>query len=395
MNNIVNEIKSLSKQILTEIIEYRRHIHKNPELAFEEFETASFISKILKKYNIKTDVSFGINAVIGIIEGNYSYPVIGLRADIDALPIQEQNNVEYKSLKSNIMHACGHDVHTASLLGTAIILKKLQKNINGKIILIFQPAEEKIPGGAKILIENGLIEKYNIKAILGQHVLPELQTGYFAFGHGEVMAATDEIYYSVSGIGGHAALPHKRSDTVMALVNFLYKVNEYQMSIISEKPFIIAFGKLNAPGALNAIPSEAFAEGTMRTFNEELRNKIKSKLYQIADETSKNFKCSAKLQIKEGYPSVYNDPDLYKKVMPIAEKYLGKNKVLPMEIRMTAEDFAYYGKKVPSLFYRMGIASANVENIGLHNPNFNVDENALEFSSGLMAFLALELLNNL
>ncbi|MEJ5268390.1 MAG: amidohydrolase, partial [Bacteroidales bacterium] len=214
MQDLKSKIKEKSASILSEIISYRRHIHKNPELAFEEFDTAAYISEVLMKHNIETDDSFGKNAVIGIINGIKETPVIALRADIDALPINEANDAEYKSKVAGKMHACGHDAHTASLLGTSIILNELKSQIRGKIILIFQPAEEKIPGGAKILVEKGIIEKYDIRHVIGQHVLPELETGSFAFGYGEMMAATDELYISFTGIGGHAALPHKRSDTV-------------------------------------------------------------------------------------------------------------------------------------------------------------------------------------
>ncbi len=392
MQNLKSKIKEKSASILSEIISYRRHIHQNPELAFEEFDTAAYISEVLKKYNIETDESFGKNAVIGIINGTDETPVIALRADIDALPIQEVNDADYKSKVAGKMHACGHDAHTASLLGTAIILNELKSKIRGKIILIFQPAEEKIPGGAKILIEKGLIEKYKIRHVIGQHVLPELETGNFAFGYGEMMAATDELYISFSGIGGHAALPQKRSDTVMALANFLYQINEFQKSIISEKPFIIAFGKINAPGALNAIPSEAFAEGTMRTFNEELRAKIKDKIIEIAEKSAELYKCKARVDIREGYPAVYNDPELYDKILPFAVEYAGKQNIKPMQVRMTAEDFAYYGQKVPSLFFRTGIAGNNKGFIGLHNPNFDIDEKSLEHSAGMMAYIAINLL---
>ncbi len=393
MENLISKIKQTASEILDEIIEYRRHIHQNPEIAFEEFETANYITEILQKYDIDIDKSFGENAVIGIIKGSTANNVIALRADIDALPIHEDNNIDYKSQKANIMHACGHDAHAASLLGTAIILQKFKAYLNGTVILIFQPAEEKIPGGAKILIEKGLIEKYKIQAVIGQHVLPELPTGTFAFGSGEIMAATDELYYTVAGVGGHAALPQKRSDTVMAIANFLFHVNELQKSIKSEKPFIVAFGKINAPGALNAIPSVAFAEGTMRTFNENLRKQIKIKLNEIAEESAKLFKCTAKLEIREGYPMTYNDPNLLKQILPHAQNYLGVDKIVPLEIRMTAEDFAYYGQKVPSLFYRTGIASETQGKIGLHNSNFNLDEKALEYSSGLMAHIALSFLD--
>lgn len=391
MTDLIPEIKNLSKEIHSKVIEIRRHIHKNPELAFEEFETARYIKHILQKNEIAFDESFGDNAVIGIIEGELRGDTIALRADIDALPIVEDNNCEYKSTKPGLMHACGHDAHTASLLGTAIILNSLKHEIRGRIILVFQPAEEKIPGGAKILIEKGLIKKYDIKRIIGQHVLPEMKTGNFCFASGFLMAATNELYVKFEGVGGHAALPQKRSDTVLALVDFIHEVKEMQKSLKSDMPFIVAFGRIIADGALNVIPSLASADGTMRTFDEKLRNQIKINLKEIADKVAKENKCTANLEIRDGYPSVYNDPELTEKIIAAANQYLPLENIENMALRMTAEDFAYYGKVIPAVFYRMGISGNGKGDTGLHNAGFDLDEEAFVHSVGLMAFLALNI----
>jgi len=391
MKASVQEIKELSQDIQSKVIEIRRHIHQNPELSFKEFETVRYIKKILSENGIQYDESFGENAVIGIIEGKATGDTIALRADIDALPLTESNNCEYKSSNNGVMHACGHDAHIASLLGTAIILQKLRDQIKGRIILVFQPAEELIPGGAKILIEKGLITKYDIKRIIGQHALPELPTGQFCFADGFLMAATDELYISFEGVGGHAAVPQKRSDTVLALVEFIHEVKEMQKSLKSDMPFIVAFGRLVADGVLNVIPSKSSADGTMRTFDEELRKEIKLKLHEIAARTAAENKCTYNLDIRHGYPSVYNDPELTAVVIDAAKEFLTDENVKKMELRMTAEDFAYYGKEIPAVFYRMGISGNGKGNVGLHNSAFDMDEEAFLHSVGLMAYLATKI----
>ncbi|HNQ66979.1 MAG TPA: M20 family metallopeptidase [Bacteroidales bacterium] len=391
MKNIIEEIKALSKELHSDIIQIRRYLHKNPEISFSEFNTALYLKNLLINNGIETDDSFGKNAVIGIIHGGLPGDTIGLRADIDALPIIEKTNLEFSSVNKGVMHACGHDAHAASLIGTALILNKLKDKVKGKIILIFQPAEEKIPGGAKLLVEQGLLKKYNIKRIIGQHVLPEMKTGHFCFGDGFVMAATDELYIKFNGVGGHAAVPQKRSDTVMALVEFIHEAKELQKKLISDMPFIIAFGKIVADGVLNVIPSQSSADGTMRTFDENLRIEIKKQLEIIAAKSAASYKCTFDLEIRHGYPSVYNDPSLTKQVIEAATKYLSEKNIEKMEVRMTAEDFAYYGKEIPAVFYRMGISGNDKGNIGLHNDQFDIDEDAFLYSIGLMAFIALSI----
>lgn len=391
MKNLKDKIQKLNEKYFSEIVEFRRHIHQYPELSFKEFETAKYIKSILTKYNIEFDESFGENAVIGIIKGDLSGDNIALRADMDALPIEELVDSEFKSKVPGVMHACGHDAHVASLLGTAIILQELRNYIKGNIILIFQPAEERNPGGAKILIDKGLLKKYNIIKVLGQHVLPELEVGKFNFGSNYVMATSDEIYIKFSGKGGHAALPNKRSDTVLALIHFINEVNEFKIKLKSDMPIIIAFGKLSAQGSINVVPEISFAEGTMRTFDEKLRNEIKAKLQVIADKYADYYGCKADLEIRHGYPAVYNDPKLNSQVMDLAKDFLGEENVGELEIRMTAEDFAFYSHEVPSVFYRAGVAGNGKGIAGQHTSYFDIDENVFLKSSALMAWFALNI----
>lgn len=391
MKNLKDKIQKLNEKYFSEIVEFRRHIHQYPELSFKEFETAKYIKSILTKYNIEFDESFGENAVIGIIKGDLSGDNIALRADMDALPIEELVDSEFKSKVPGVMHACGHDAHVASLLGTAIILQELRNYIKGNIILIFQPAEERNPGGAKILIDKGLLKKYNIIKVLGQHVLPELEVGKFNFGSNYVMATSDEIYIKFSGKGGHAALPHKRSDTVLALIHFINEVNEFKIKLKSDMPIIIAFGKLSAQGSINVVPEISFAEGTMRTFDEKLRNEIKAKLQVIADKYADYYGCKADLEIRHGYPAVYNAPKLNSQIMDLAKDFLGEENVGELEIRMTAEDFAFYSHEVPSVFYRAGVAGNGKGIAGQHTSYFDIDENVFLKSSALMAWFALNI----
>ena len=249
MDNLLSEIKAANRDLFGKIVEYRRHIHQNPELSFQEFETAKYIRGILHENGIATDDSFGDNAVIAVIgEGGET---VALRADIDALPICEDVDLPFRSRNNGVMHACGHDAHAASLLGTALILKKLQKYIKNRIVLIFQPGEELCPGGANILVQKGLLEKYDIKRIVGMHVSAELPTGKFLFGSGYLMAATNELYIKFHGVGGHAAMPQKRSDTVLALADFLVEVRKMQESLTDDMPFVVAFGKIKRRSARN------------------------------------------------------------------------------------------------------------------------------------------------
>lgn len=391
MENLIEKIKEISEEIYTDVVSYRRHIHQNPELAYNEFETAAFIKTVLHNNDIETDDSFGKNNVIGIIQGKQEGETIGLRADIDALPITELADCEFKSQKEGIMHACGHDAHTASLLGTATILNKLKDQIKGRIILVFQHAEEKNPGGAIQLIEKGLIKKYDIKKMLGQHVMPETETGRFLFGKGQLMASTDELYLTFRGKGGHAALPQMRSDTVLALIDFIQEAKALQNSLTSDYPFIIAFGKLQAEGAVNVIPDEAIAHGTMRTFDEPLRNHIKEQLEIIANKCAQKYKCSAEFEICHGYPSLINNEGLNLTVTNLATEFVGIENIGELKVRMTAEDFAYYSREIPSVFYRFGIEGNGKGMQSLHNPNFDLDEEALLNSSALMAWLAINI----
>ncbi|MCF0207697.1 MAG: amidohydrolase [Bacteroidales bacterium] len=389
MKELIDSIKAINDEIFAKIVEYRRHIHQYPELSFQEFETAKFIRNVLHDNGIETDDSFGDNAVIAVLgSGDES---VALRADIDALPMQECTNLDYCSKNDGVMHSCGHDAHAASLLGSAIILKRLEKFITKRIVLVFQPGEELCPGGANILVQKGLLEKYNIRQIVGMHVSAEVETGKFLLGSGYLMAATNELYIKFNGVGGHAAMPEKRSDTVMALADFLVETKNMQNSLRDDMPFVVAFGKAHANGVLNVVPPESSAEGTMRTFNPVLHRQIEQNLQIIADNSAKKYKCTADLEIRKGYPAVYNNPELTAEVKKIVTDYVGCENIGDMPLKMTAEDFAFYSEKIPATFFRAGIMGNGFGKMPQHNPKFDMDENVFCQSSGLMAYIALML----
>ncbi|MBO4614150.1 MAG: amidohydrolase [Bacteroidales bacterium] len=389
MDNLLSEIKAVNQELFNKIVEYRRHIHQNPELSFQEFETAKYIRNILHENGITTDDSFGENAVIAIFgEGGET---VALRADIDALPICEEVDLPFRSQNEGVMHACGHDAHAASLLGTALILKRLQKYIHNRIILIFQPGEELCPGGANILVQKGLLEKYSIKRIVGMHVSAELPTGKFLFGSGYLMAATNELYIKFHGVGGHAAMPQKRSDTVLALADFLVEVRKMQESLTDDMPFVVAFGKIVGDGALNVVPPETSAEGTMRTFNPVLHKTIEENLKRISQQSAAKYKCTAELEVRKGYPAVYNNPEVTAKARRLAADYVSEANIDEMPLKMTAEDFAYYSEKIPATFFRAGIMGNGRGEVTQHNPKFDMDEEVFHETAGLMAYIALNL----
>ena len=387
MDNLLSEIKAANQDLFGRIVEYRRHIHQNPELSFQEFETAKYIRNILHDNDIVTDDSFGDNAVIAVI-GNGG-ETVALRADIDALPICEEVDLPFRSRNHGVMHACGHDAHAASLLGTALILKRLEKYISNRIVLIFQPGEELCPGGANILVQKGLLEKYDIKRIVGMHVSAELPTGKFLFGSGYLMAATNELYIKFHGVGGHAAMPQKRSDTVLALADFLVEVRKMQESLTDDMPFVVAFGKIVGDGALNVVPPETSAEGTMRTFNPVLHKTIEENLKRISQQSAAKYKCTADLEIRKGYPAVYNNPEVTAKVRGLAAEYVSEANIDEMPLKMTAEDFAFYSEKIPATFFRAGIMGNGRGEVTQHNPKFDMDEEVFRTTSGLMAYIAL------
>ncbi len=391
--NIKEKIKKLSQTYFEEIIEIRRHIHTNPELSFEEYNTSEYICNILDKWGIFYEKGFVNTGILAIIDTHKPGKTIALRADMDALPIQENNDLSFKSIKSNVMHACGHDVHTASLLGVVKILNELRNDLSGKILFVFQPGEERIPGGAKQMLEEGVFKEREPDLVIAQHVCPDLATGEVGFKQGQYMASSDEIYITVKGKGGHAALPERLIDPVLMASQLIVSLQQ----IVSRNskpglPTVLSFGKIIANGAVNIIPDKVKIEGTFRTMDEDWRNKAHELMKTIANQTTASMGGSAEIEIRKGYPVLVNDPEISSEASKLSEEYLGPDKVKTLDIRMTAEDFAYFSQNYSSVLYRLGIAESDIPGTALHTSGFKVNEESIKNGMGLMSWLSYSLL---
>jgi amidohydrolase len=393
---IKQKIQELSKNLFNEVVANRRHIHSHPELSFHEVETSAFVAKKLDELGIGWE-RMADNGLVALIKGEKpSDRVVALRADMDALPIHEANDVPYKSQNEGVMHACGHDVHTSSLLGTAKILTELKSEFGGTVKLIFQPAEERLPGGASLMIKEGVLENPKPDAVLGQHVMPLIDAGKFGFRAGQYMASTDELYVTVKGKGGHGAQPQQNIDPVLITAHILVALQQ----IVSRNshpanPTVLSFGKVIAEGATNVIPNEVKLEGTFRALDEEWRAEAHVKMKKMAEGIAEAMGGSCEFNIMKGYPFLINEPKLTNATRAHAEDYLGKENVVDLDIWMAAEDFAYYSQVSDACFYRMGTRN---ESRGItsavHTPTFDIEETALEQSIGLMAYLAIKQLGN-
>ena len=391
---LAEKIKSLASEYHEEIVNIRRHLHQNPELSFEEVETGKFIAKKLKSFGIPYEHGIAENGVVGLIKGkNPNKKIIALRGDIDALPITEANKVPYKSKNEGVMHACGHDVHTASLLGTAKILNKIKDQFEGTIKLIFQPGEEKLPGGASIMIKEGVLQNPSPISIFGQHVHPPLEAGTIGIRPGMYMASTDELYMTVTGAGGHGALPQTCIDPILLTAHIIVALQQ----IVSRNanptvPTVLTFGKINSTGgATNIIPSEVKLEGTFRTMDEKWRKEAHHKMIKMAEAIAEGMGGKCELEVRKGYPYLINNEALTLRAKRNAQEFLGASKVIDLPIRMTAEDFAYFSQEIPACFYRLGTGNkARGITSNVHTDTFDVDESALELGIGLMAWLAIK-----
>ena len=382
------KILELSDLFFDEIVSIRRYMHMHPELSFQEFETSNYIKSILKSWDINFLDGYANTGILVNLEGKEpSSRVIALRADFDALPILEENDVEYKSKNEGIMHACGHDAHTASMLGALKILHTTKDHWRGTIKFIFQPAEERLPGGAKQMIEEGVLENPNVQHVIAQHVLPELEVGKVGFRCGTYMASTDELYFTISGKGGHAAIPSSYNNPIIASSELVLDLNQF----FNEKAVaIFAIGYIDGKGSTNIIPNEVNLMGTFRALDESFRLESHNHMNRIVDQVAKKYNIKIDLNIKKGYPALNNDIQFTLNQINKAKEFLGEKNVIDLPIRMTAEDFSYFANAVPSCFYRLGTGNKDKGLIhGLHTSKFNIDEDSLKIGMGLMAFLAI------
>ena len=385
------EVLLLSDRVFEYVRSCYRHLHAYPELSFCEFETSRFVQNELDKMGIPYKAGIGGTGVLGKIIGKkQGGKVIALRADMDALPISEAVDIPWKSTKEQVMHACGHDAHTACLLGAAKILNELKESVAGTVLLVFQPGEERAPGGARLMLEDGIFDEQQPDLIIGQHVSVNYSTGTLAFGAGKVMASADEIHLTIQGKGGHGALPHLLNDTVLAASQTIVSLQQVKSRLCPPSvPMVLTFGKLIANGATNVIPNEVHLSGTFRTMDEKWRAEAKQHIRRIVSETCAAYGCTVKIDMPAGYPCVENDVEITQKARLLAEELVGSGQIKDMETRMTSEDFGFFSQQYPCTFYRFGIKSDENASTGdLHTSTFCIDEEALRYGTSGLAWLA-------
>ena len=387
---LIPQIQRLAAQHAADTVALRRYLHAHPELSFAETNTAAFVTRELEKLGLRPQ-AIANTGVVALVEGQPGGPTIALRADMDALPILEANDVPYKSTNPGVMHACGHDVHTASLLGAARILNELKGVFRGNIKLMFQPGEERLPGGASLMIKEGVLENPAVQNVLGQHVFPHLPAGKIGVRSGRYMASTDELYLTVRGKGGHGAMPEMNLDPVLVAAHIIVAAQQIVSRRANPKtPSVLSFGKVIANGATNVIPNEVYLEGTFRTLNEEWRNEAHQHLRKLCEGLADSMGAVCELEIRRGYPYLENEPVLTARVRAGAQEYLGPENVVELDQWMAAEDFAYFSQAAPACFYRLGTRHEDGRfGASVHTPTFDIDEQALATGPGLMAWLAI------
>lgn len=385
-----NRIESLAEKHFEAAVKLRRQIHANPELSWHETETAKLVAKTLSGLGLEVSTGIAKNGVVGILKGRSpEKKCIALRADMDALPITEENKVDYCSKNKGVMHACGHDVHTSNLLGVAMILSDMRNEIEGTYKFIFQPSEEKIPSGAEAMIQAGVLENPKPDRILGLHVSPELEAGTFGFCPGRFMASSDEIYLTVVGKGGHAARIEELKNPLLIAAEMLLELKTLTNPQI---PVVLSFGKIEGKGATNVVPDIVEIAGTLRCFDENLRNQLHRQIELICASVSEKYLTHCDVNILRGYPVLINNEGLTNAAKELAVDFIGSKNVLNLPVRLGSEDFAYYTHHVPACFYRLGTGNKKKGiTSGIHTATFNVDEDALLHSMGVMAWLAVGL----
>jgi amidohydrolase len=390
--SLLQKIKSLSSVYSTHTVSLRRHLHAHPELSYQEFQTVKFVAEQLTSFGIESQPVATTGLVADIKGRNPEKKSIALRADMDALPILEENNVIYKSKNTGVMHACGHDVHTSSLLMTARILNEIKEDFEGTVRLLFQPGEEKNPGGASYMIRDGVLENPRPSAILGQHVFPLLPAGKVGFREGMYMASADEIYLKVIGKGGHGAAPDLAIDPIVIASHIIIALQQIiSRNANPRQPTVLTFGNIVGLGATNIIPNEVNIAGTFRAMNEVWRESALAKIKKMAESIAEGMGGSCEVDISRGYPYLENNPELTRRIRLAAEQYVGKENVIDIDITLGAEDFAYYSQIVPAAFYRLGTSNATKGITSyVHTPTFDIDEDALSIGPGLMAWMALQ-----
>ena len=390
---MIENIHDLAQQFHADTVAMRRHLHMHPELSFQEVETSKWVAAQLDAMGVEYRQGVAGTGLVALLKGrNPKLKTVALRADMDALPITEANKVDYKSRNEGVMHACGHDVHTASLLGAVRILQNVREGFEGTVKCLFQPGEERLPGGASMMIAEGALENPKPSSIFGQHVHPPLRAGTIGLKSGIYMASADEIYVTVKGRGGHGAMPHECIDPVMMSAQLIVTLQQLVSRCADPTmPTVLTFGKINSTGgATNIIPNEVKLEGTFRTMDEKWRKEAHLRMKEIAESLAKSLGGACEFNIVKGYPVLFNNEILSAQTKQWAVDYLGKDKVVDLPPRMTAEDFAYYSQVMPACFYRLGTGNPERSITSpVHTDTFDIDEAALTTGMGLMAWLAV------
>jgi len=391
MNHELKEVITTNVSAIYEKIKgYREYLHQNPELSYKEFNTMEYVAAKLKEIGLPYEKGVAGTGIVSIIRSSKhseNQACIGLRADLDALPIQEQNTASYKSKVEGVMHACGHDVHTSILLGAAEILFELREDLEHPVKLIFQPGEEKNPGGASLLIEAGVLENPKVKEMYALHVFPELEVGKLGMRSGLYMASSDELHLEIIGVGGHGAMPEKCINPILIGSEFIIEAqNIIHKSCPKEVPCVISFGHFDALGATNVIPERAEIKGTFRTMNEEWREKAAILLMDLANNLENKYKGNVNLIVSKGYPFLKNDDELTEKLKTKFESFFGPEKIEGLALRMTSEDFSFYSQTIPVCFFRLGVGNKEKGIIySVHHPKFDVDSACLK--TGMLAMI--------
>ena len=397
MNPVLySEIHALAEKHFEKLIAFRRHLHANPELSYQEFKTSAFIQDALAKAGIAFNAKIAGTGILAEVSGLPEGKTIALRGDMDALPIQEENQCDYSSKNAGVMHACGHDVHSTCIYGAALIVQELRHRIKGKVQFVFQPAEEKLPGGAKLMLEAGLFAQQKPDALLALHVFPSLPAGKLGFKSGMYMASADELYFTVKGKGGHAAMPHQVKDPIVAAAHFITALQTVCSRLAPPGiPTVLSIGKVIANGATNVIPDKVELDGTFRTMDESWREAAHNHIHTIAKNCGEMFGVAIETRIEKGYPVLVNDERVTEKARSIAEQAFGEDNVHSLEMRMTSEDFAWFAQEIPACFFRLGTAGDDGKfTSGLHTSTFDIDERAIVTGTAAMAAMAMGFLED-
>ena len=391
MSTLKEQVKTLAAAYFADTVSIRRHLHQHPELSFEEYNTVAYVGEQLRELGIPFEPMAG-TGLVGLIKGGVpSDAVLALRADMDALPIQEVEGRSYGSQNTGVMHACGHDAHTASLLGVARILVAMRDQLAGTVKLIFQPGEERLPGGASLMIKEGVLQNPAPQGILGQHVMPFIEAGKVGFRAGKYMASCDELFMTVKGKGGHGAHPHQSIDPIAITAQIITALQQVVSRNADPRiPTVLSWGKIIGNGATNIIPDEVYLEGTFRTFDEVWRADAHQKMVKMATSIAEGMGAVCEFEVRKGYPYLINEEKITNSSRAYAEDFLGAENVVELDIWPAAEDFSYYSQEISACFYRLGTGNvARGISAAVHTPNFDIDEQALETGIGLMAYITL------